>query len=95
MRRGRTLGRTFECGMMECDPVVVVVVVVVIVVVVDVVISAGIVIIVVIACTAAIVSLLTGTVTAVMLFDWDVKILTGDVSAHANLTHSRVTTRKR
>ena len=81
--------------MMECDPVVVVVVVVVIVVVVDVVISAGIVIIVVIACTAAIVSLLTGTVTAVMLFDWDVKILTGDVSAHANLTHSRVTTRKR
>ena len=94
MRRGRTLGRTFECGMMECDPVVVVVVVV-IVVVVDVVISAGIVIIVVIACTAAIVSLLTGTVTAVMLFDWDVKILTGDVSAHANLTHSRVTTRKR
>ena len=79
--------------MMEWDPVVVVVVVV-IVVVVDVVISAGIVIIVVIACTA-IVSLLTGTVTAVMLFDWDVRYLTGDVSAHANLTHSSETTRQR
>ena len=73
---------------------VVVVVVVVIVVVVDVVISAGIVIIVVIACTA-IVSLLTGAVSTVMLFDWDVKILTSDVSAHANLAHSSVTTRKR
>ena len=70
------------------------IVVIFVVVVVVVFIVAVVVVAVVVTTAISIVGPLTGDVSAMlMLFDWDVRYLTGDVSAHAHLTHSSKTTR--
>ena len=73
---------------MERDVVVVVVIIIMIGSIVVIMVLAAVlrVIVIVLVCT------LTGAFSAVMLFDWDVRNLTCDISAHANFAHSSQST---